>query len=139
MAPDALLRQDALATLGASPTHPLRITSAAQDPSQLPASGQRFVQAFRGRYGRRPGRYGAYGYEAMAVVLDSIRRAGDSGDDRDSVVDAFFDTRDRESVLGTYSIDEVGNTTLGRLSGYRLERQQAKVVAGLEVSAEGGP
>ena len=139
MASDALLRQDALATLGASPTHPLRITSAAQDPSQLPASGQRFVQAFRGRYGRRTGRYGAYGYEAMAVVLDSIRRAGDSGDDRDSVVDAFFDTRDRESVLGTYSIDEVGNTTLGRLSGYRLERQQAKVVAGLEVSAEGGP
>ena len=44
----------------------------------------------------------------MAVVLDSIERAGDQGDGRDSVVDAFFDTRDRDSILGTYSIDEVG-------------------------------
>ena len=96
------------------------ITSAAQDPSQLPPAGQRFVRAFTERYGREPGRYGAYGYEAMAVVLDSIRRAGDQGDSRDAVVDAFFDTQDRDSVLGTYSIDEVGDTTLGRLAGYRL-------------------
>jgi branched-chain amino acid transport system substrate-binding protein len=94
------------------------LTSAAESPSQLPGSGQRFVRAFRARYGRHPGRYAAYGYEAMAVILDSIRRAGGSGDDRDAVVEAFFDTRDRDSVLGTYSIDEVGNTTLDRLAGY---------------------
>ena len=72
------------------------------------------------RYGLEPGRYAAYGYEAMAVALDSIRRAGDKGDDRDSVVDAFFDTQDRASVLGTYSIDEVGDTTLTALAGYRV-------------------
>ena len=96
------------------------VTSAAQDPSQLPPAGERFVRAFTKRYGRKPGRYAAYGYEAMAVVLDSIRRAGDQGDSRDAVVDAFFDTQDRDSVLGTYSIDEVGDTTLGRLAGYRL-------------------
>ncbi len=52
------------------------------------------------------------------MVLDSIRRAGDSGDDRDAVVDAFFDTQDRRSILGTYSIDDVGDTTLNRLAGY---------------------
>jgi branched-chain amino acid transport system substrate-binding protein len=56
----------------------------------------------------------------MAVVLDSIERAGDQGDNRDEVVDAFFDTRDRDSILGGYSIDEVGDTTLDRLAGYRL-------------------
>jgi branched-chain amino acid transport system substrate-binding protein len=95
-------------------------TSAAQDPSQLPSAGQRFLHAYRSRYGREPGRYAAYGYEAMAVVLDSIERAGDQGDNRDSVIDAFFDTQDRDSVLGTYSIDEVGDTTLDRLAGYRL-------------------
>ncbi len=96
------------------------ITSAAQDPSQLPASGQRFLRAFRQRYHRTAGRYAAYGYEAMAVVLDSIRRAGDSGADRDSVVNAFFDTTARHSILGTYTIDEVGDTTLNRLAGYRV-------------------
>jgi branched-chain amino acid transport system substrate-binding protein len=98
------------------------MTSAAEDPTQLPAAGQRFVRVFRGSYGRDPDRYAAYGYEAVAVVLDSIRRAGDGGDDRDSVIGAFFDTRDRHSVLGTYSIDDVGDTTLNALAGYRLIR-----------------
>jgi branched-chain amino acid transport system substrate-binding protein len=96
------------------------LTSAAQDPSQLPPAGRRFAAAFTRRYGHRPGRYAAYGYEAMAVVLDSIRRAGDSGADRDSVVSAFFNTVDRRSILGSYSIDDVGDTTLSRLAGYRL-------------------
>ncbi len=105
---------------GEAAPHGVLVTSAAEDPTQLPASGQRFVRAFGARYGRKPGRYAAYGYEAMAVTLDSIRRAGDRGDDRDSVVDAFFDTEDRDSVLGTYSIDDVGDTTLTALAGYRL-------------------
>jgi branched-chain amino acid transport system substrate-binding protein len=38
------------------------------------------------------------------------------------VIDAFLDTVDRRSVLGTYSIDEVGNTTLDRIAGYRVRR-----------------
>jgi len=97
-----------------------RFTSAALDPSQLPADGQAFVRDFRKRYGRRPGRYAAYGYEAMAVVLDSIRRAGDEGARRQAVIDAFFATTNRHSILGTYSIDSVGDTTLRRLTGYRL-------------------
>jgi branched-chain amino acid transport system substrate-binding protein len=109
------------------------VTGAAQEPAQLPASGQRFLRAFRQRFGRLPGRYAAYGYEAMAVVLDSIRRAGDSGDVRDAVIDAFFDTRDRHSVLGTYSIDEVGNTTLNRMSGYRVVGGRPAPVAELRV------
>ena len=65
------------------------------------------------------------------MVLDSIRRAGDQGDSRDAVVDAFFDTEDRDSVLGTYSIDEVGDTTLGRLAGYRLVDGRARFQAAL--------
>jgi len=67
----------------------------------------------------------------MAVVLDAIRRAGESGDDRDAVVNAFFDTRDRHSVLGTYSIDDVGDTTLGRLAGYRVRGGRPEFVTPL--------
>jgi branched-chain amino acid transport system substrate-binding protein len=117
---DALLTPSMPWLTGPQPGRRL-ITSAAQDPSQLPRAGQRFIRAFRKRYDREPGRYGAYGYEAMAVVLDSIVRAGAAGDDRDAVVDAFLETADRQSILGTYSIDEAGNTTLNRLSGYRVE------------------
>jgi branched-chain amino acid transport system substrate-binding protein len=121
------------ALLGVRSAPGILATSAAQDPSQLPPAGERFVRAFRRRYAHQPGRYAAYGYEAMGVVLDSIRRAGDQGDSRDAVVDAFFDTEDRDSVLGTYSIDEVGNTTLGRLSGYRLTGGRPRVQISLRV------
>jgi branched-chain amino acid transport system substrate-binding protein len=115
---DAMLNSAAIRAFGSRPD--LMITSATEDPKQLPPAGQRFLRAFQQRYHRMPGRYAPYGYEAMAVVLDSIRRAGDSGDDRDSVVNEFFDTTDRHSILGAYSVDEVGNTTLNRLAGYRV-------------------
>ena len=98
----------------------VRLTASAQAPRQLPPEGRRFVRAYRSEYGREPDPYAAYGYEAMAVVLDSIARAGDQAEDRTAVVDAFFDTVDRRSVLGTYSIDEVGDTTLDRIAGYRV-------------------
>ncbi|MGH2952800.1 MAG: ABC transporter substrate-binding protein [Solirubrobacterales bacterium] len=98
----------------------LRVVSGALDPSQLPPAGREFAAAFEREYGRWPGRYAAYGYEAMAVVLDAIDRAGDRGAEREAVVDAFFETADRDSILGTYSIDDVGDTTLESMTGYRL-------------------
>ena len=131
---DTVMASDALLVHSTSrPVHGLLVTSAAQDPSQLPPDGEPFVSAFTKRYGIQPGRYAAYGYEAMAVVLDSIQRAGDQGDDRDAVVDAFFETNDRDSVLGAYSIDEVGDTTLGRLAGYRLADGRTRFQTALRV------
>lgn len=95
------------------------VTSAAIDPSQLPPAGREFARAFEAKYDRRPGPYAAYGYEAMAVIIDSIDRASDPTD-RAAVIDAFFATTERDSVLGTYSIDELGETTLERMTGYEL-------------------
>jgi branched-chain amino acid transport system substrate-binding protein len=51
-----------------------------------------------------------YGFEAMSLALDAIEVAGD---DREAVVRAARATRDRESVIGRYSIDEDGHTTSG--------------------------
>ncbi len=96
------------------------LTSSAQAPEQLPPAGQDFVRAYEEAFGEPPDRYAAYGYEAMAVVLDSIERASDPRD-RSAVIDAFFATSDRDSVLGTYSIDEAGDTTLDAIAGYRVE------------------
>jgi branched-chain amino acid transport system substrate-binding protein len=99
----------------------LRLTASAQDPAQLPRPrGQRFVRRYEERFRREPDPYAAYGYEAMALVLDLIDRAGDEAEDRAAIVDELFATSERDSVLGTYSIDEVGNTTLDRIAGYRV-------------------
>jgi branched-chain amino acid transport system substrate-binding protein len=98
-----------------------RIVEAAQVPRQLPETGQQFVDAFAREYGRAPGPYAAYGYEAMALVLVAVERAGADAEDRRAVRDELLATRDRESVLGTYSITPIGNTTLERIAGYRVE------------------
>ena len=48
-----------------------------------------------------------YGYEAMALARDAMAAGGD----RAGVVAALRSTRDRDSPLGRYSIDEHGLTT----------------------------
>ncbi len=60
-----------------------------------------------------------YGYEAMDGVLDAIRRAGARGNNRPDVIRAFFATRDRDSVLGRYTVLPDGETTL---SSYGVDR-----------------
>lgn len=82
-------------------------------------AGQDFFARYRARFGRGAGRYGIYGYEAMSLVLDAITRAGAGGDQRHAVVTAGLATRDRPSVLGTYSIDRFGDTTLTDYGVYR--------------------
>ena len=56
----------------------------------------------------------------MNAILLAIENAGDNGDDRQAVIDAFFSIKDRDSVLGTYSIDENGDTTLKSYGGFRV-------------------
>jgi branched-chain amino acid transport system substrate-binding protein len=57
----------------------------------------------------------------MSVVLQAIQNAGDKGNDRQAVIDAFFHIKDRDSVLGKYSIDENGDTTLSDYGGNRIK------------------
>ena len=57
----------------------------------------------------------------MIALLDAIKRAGDKGNDRQAVIDAFFATKDRDSVLGTYSIDKNGDTTLTDYGVYTVK------------------
>ena len=56
--------------------------------------------------------YAIYGYETMALALDVLKRAGDKANDKDTVLKQLFSTKDRDSIIGTYSIDENGDTTL---------------------------
>jgi branched-chain amino acid transport system substrate-binding protein len=90
-------------------------------PTHLyPASAQRVLADYLRRFGGAPpGPYVLYGYEAMSVVLAAIRAAGDHGDDRQAVIDKLFATHDRNSVLGVYSMQSSGETTL---STYAIDR-----------------
>jgi branched-chain amino acid transport system substrate-binding protein len=84
-----------------------------------PRSGARVLAQYTRRFGAAAEPYVLYGYEAMSVVLAAIRSAGSSGDDRQAVIDKFFATRERHSVLGVYSMQPSGETTL---SSYAIDR-----------------
>jgi branched-chain amino acid transport system substrate-binding protein len=67
---------------------------------------------------RHPDPYAVHGYERCSWSSDAVQAAGAS---RDGVIDWLFSVRDRQSALGTYSIDPFGDTTLRRFGTYRPE------------------
>jgi branched-chain amino acid transport system substrate-binding protein len=77
--------------------------------------------------------YGIYGYETMALALDVLKRAGDKANDKEAVIQELFNTKDRKSPIGTYSIDENGDTTLTDYGVYTIKdglpNYQKKIVA----------
>jgi branched-chain amino acid transport system substrate-binding protein len=100
------------------------ITVATLDPAAYPDAGRRMLLGYAKRYGP-PKPAAIWGYEAMSLLLDSIARASDDGKRpirRSRVVAALFGTRNRRSVLGTYSIGSDGATTLRRYGVYRVVR-----------------
>jgi branched-chain amino acid transport system substrate-binding protein len=98
----------------------VKLTVATLSPDEYPPEGQEFFDAFRGKYDEpNPNPYAIYGYEAMRLALDAIQRSGTGS--KEDIIKALFDTKDRQSVLGTYSIDENGDTTLTDYGVYTVE------------------
>jgi branched-chain amino acid transport system substrate-binding protein len=97
------------------------ITNPTLDPKLYPPAAQDFFKTFKQKYGKDPEPYAIYGYEAMKVALLAIQNAGDKGNDRQAVIDAFFHIKNRDSVLGKYSIDENGDTTLSDYGADRIQ------------------
>ena len=118
--PDGVAETAFTTKLGSSVEKVTYITNPTLDPKLYPASGQEFFKTYKAKYGADPEAYAIYGYEAMGVLLEAIKNAGAKGNDRQAVIDAFFKIKNRESVLGTYSIDENGDTTLSDYGGDRV-------------------
>jgi branched-chain amino acid transport system substrate-binding protein len=100
----------------------VKVTVATLSPDQYPPEGQRFFDEYKKRYDvPAVDPYAIYGYEAMRLVLDSCKQLGPDCSDRQALIDALFQTKGRESVLGTYDIDENGDTTITDYGVYRVE------------------
>jgi branched-chain amino acid transport system substrate-binding protein len=91
-----------------------------------------FLRAYAKEYpnAKTPDPYAIYAYEAMRLALDAIGKSGP--DTRKDIRDELFATKRRESVLGTYSIDDNGDTSLidydvARIRGDTLGRPVREV------------
>jgi len=95
------------------------MTTPVLPPDLYPPVAKRVLSSYRRTFGVEAGAYALYGYEAMTLVLDAVRAAGARGDDRQTVIDRVFATRNRNSVIGRYSVEADGETTL---SSYGVDR-----------------
>jgi branched-chain amino acid transport system substrate-binding protein len=119
--PDGVAESAFSSKIGSKAEKNTFITNPTLDPKLYPQSGQDFFKEYKAKYGADPEPYAIYGYEAMSVVLQAIKDAGNKAADRQAVIDAFYKIKDRQSVLGTYSIDQNGDTTLSDYGGNRIQ------------------
>ena len=101
------------------------ITFGGLPESELTAKGKQFVQDYESQHDDAVQPYTAYAYEAANVMLDAIERASKEGEvTREAVLQQIWATEDFNGVLGTWSFDEDGDTSLTELSVQRVENGQ---------------
>jgi branched-chain amino acid transport system substrate-binding protein len=99
-----------------------KVTVATLSPDEYPPEGRKFFEDFEAKYNEpNPDPYAIYGYEAMKLVLDTCKKLGSDCSDKQAMIDALYQTKGRQSVLGTYDIDENGDTTLTDYGVYTIK------------------
>jgi branched-chain amino acid transport system substrate-binding protein len=103
----------------------LQCTVATLSPNNYPPAGKKFFSDYESTYGKgNLNPYAIYGFEAMSLALDAIKRAGAQGNNRQAVINQLFATRNRSSVLGTYSINKDGDTSITDYGLYKVKNGQ---------------
>jgi branched-chain amino acid transport system substrate-binding protein len=133
-ASSALARDAFAASLSPAAQRDVYVSSPGFSASDLPAQGKQFVSAFRAAYGHAPATEAIFGYEAMAAVMAVLHTAGSGAGNRTTVVHGFFAIKNRSSALGTYSINQNGDTSIapfvfsrvrsGKLVPYKAVQEQ---------------
>ena len=118
-----LYASSALATASPPPAElaaSVDVVKPALPASRYPPDGRRVLARLGAELGAPVAAEALYGYEAMEVVLDAIRRAGRAGNDRVAVARMALVPRTRRSVLGTYSLTAGGDTSTTDFGAYTL-------------------
>jgi branched-chain amino acid transport system substrate-binding protein len=101
-----------------------KCTIATLDPKSFGPEGTKFFKTYQQKFGGgTPDPYAIYGYESMQLLLDSVKRASSNGTkdvSRADVVSAMFQTKNRKSILGTYSLDAEGDSSIADYGLYKI-------------------
>ena len=128
---------DELITQGGNSVEGIYASFGGIPPEELGSAGQEFIDKYEENYDDAVQPYTAYAYEAANVMLDAIERASkDAGGDvpdREAVIEQVFATQDYQGVLGTWSFDDDGDTSLTRLSIQEIEDGEFKLDRILDV------
>jgi branched-chain amino acid transport system substrate-binding protein len=107
-------------------------------PARLyPPAAQRVLRHYRSVFHADGGAEALYGYEAMKLVLDAVRSSRARGNDRQTVIAHVFATRRRNSVLGRYSVQSNGETTLSQYGVDRVSGGRAVFLRAVSIGSPG--
>ena len=101
------------------------ITQPGVPVDQLKGTGKEFVDGFTEAEGKAPNPYTAYAAQAAQVLLAAIEKGGT---DRAAVSSALFETDVTDGIIGSFQIDENGDTTLGLVSVYQVKNGEETYV-----------
>lgn len=71
---------------------------------------QDFVKKYEEKYGKKPDQFAAQAYDALYIMAEALKNAGDA--DRDAVRDALAETKDFQGILGSFSFDKDGDVVM---------------------------
>jgi branched-chain amino acid transport system permease protein len=111
------------------------VTLGGLPPQQMGPQAQAWYQAYREKYKSEPEAYAIYSYEAAKVTLAGIARAGVK--DRDRIREAIMSTRDYHGLLGDWSFDKQGDTTLTAISGFEVKNGEFVFAQALQSRLDG--
>lgn len=133
MSPDGTYEQ-ALIDAAGKDAEGVLATFGGVPPKQLTGAGKAWYDSYKKKFNAEPEAYAAYGYEAAKVVLTGIGKV--CKNDRAAIRDAILGTKDYKGILGTWSFDTNGDTTLTTMSGNTVKSSKWEFVTVLDAKAK---
>jgi branched-chain amino acid transport system substrate-binding protein len=107
LAPDGFAQQSTIDQAGPSSAG-MFVSVPGKEPSTLTGVGSEFVNELQAQVGDQPiETFAPYAGEAAEVLLDAIEK----GKDRAGTIDALFQTRIKDGIIGSFSITPSGDPT----------------------------
>jgi branched-chain amino acid transport system substrate-binding protein len=110
------------------------ISVAGEPPNKLTGLGAQFVASFGKQIGTAVNPYAAYGAQAMDVMLQVIAK---SGGQRTNVTRALFGLKITNGILGTFTINSQGDTSLQPITIYKQSGKNLNPVKTIVPSSAG--
>src|SRR5512140_3267615 len=131
MGPDGVQTQAFIDGAGPDVAEGAYASVAGLAPENYTDAGKKFLTDYEAKYGKLTEPYAIYGYEAMNVLLKAIEdvcASGGNPTDRATVTKAVFGVKDFDGVLGKWSFDANGDTTLTDMTVYQVKNGAYKAV-----------
>ena len=125
MATDGFSDFEAVVRIAGSAAEGMTVSVTGLPNERLPKTGKAFVAAFGKAVGQPPSQFSVYAAQAAEVLLAAIARSDGT---RASVTAQLFKTKVSNGILGSFSIDENGDTTESAVTIYRIVNRTPKIL-----------